>query len=577
MTSLQLKEPTALQLRDYQEEDLQKILSYWEQGDKAILWQLPTGTGKTEGAIRLAEHFETTIFVTHKKELHYQTIDRFQKYGFKTADHRETVSRQPQKGKVNFYTVQMRFRPEIDENTLLIIDEVHRSPAKSYVKWISVAKGKILGLSATPWRLSHKQGFDHLFDRLVSNYTTNEMVDRGWLCHYSIITPYSRQVEVVGGRTQGRYGDYIESEINVSVLETDAIVEFWQRFAKQDSKTLWFVPTVEAAIKLEATMTRNGLEAVAVTAETSQSFRDIAYEAFEKGIIRHLINVLIYTEGIDVPDVDIIVMARPTKSLSLWLQCSGRGLRIVEDNPDKVLTILDLGNSIKKEMWAPFDATWSLYPRGKGGFGRPILVECIQGCGAIVHPSHRMCYNCGQAQYYECPGCKRDRRGFMPEEGVCRDCQIVKQQEILAQKRESDIQRYKESVERIQERKAQDIAFDNPYKVARIHSQTPTEQIYASYPTFKPVDDVHNSIPVLERSINIITPENAYKIKQRFSYDAERITIHVYVNNRVQQGTLRYYVDDFQLAVTASDQQLEKACRDVTRYEHYNYDVLSLA
>ena len=405
-------------LRDYQREPVEEAAAHLDAGRRTII-QCPTGGGKTEMAIVLVKrHLSNSIrreskevhpralWLTHREELRRQTGSRFNRYGVDTTDlsERKPQDRKLKRGELAIVSPQVRnvhaLASQADEHDLLVVDEAHHSPAATWAKLINEWPGKVLDLTATPWRLSEKEGFDHLFNALVTGPSINRLRDRGYLSNYALYAPGG--AHVVGGTVRG--GDYAPDDIDVRVLATNKVVEAWSELKPSDARTIWYVPTQSAARQLHDTLSRFEIDATIILSETTPEERRPALARFSNNEINHIINVMTLTEGIDVPEANCIVFARPTKSLTLFLQVMGRGLRPMGG---KKAILIDLGHSFKNFGIDPFDTIeWALDPRGPQVMGDTPMKTC-PNCASIIHTGCRTCPACEIVLGEECVGCRR--------------------------------------------------------------------------------------------------------------------------------------------------------------------------
>ena len=407
-------------LRDYQREPVEEAAAHLDAGRRTII-QCPTGGGKTEMAIVLVKrHLSNSIrreskevhpralWLTHREELRRQTGSRFNRYGVDTTDlsERKPQDRKLKRGELAIVSPQVRnvhaLASQADEHDLLVVDEAHHSPAATWAKLINEWPGKVLGLTATPWRLSEKEGFIDLFDELVIGPSIDDLCKDNHLAKYVLYAPRDQDTRVVGGRIHA--GDYALDQIDVKVLATARIVEMWQALKPEDARTIWYVPTVKAARQLKDTLASFKIQTLLIVNDTEQRERLPALEHFANGEFEHIINVMTLTEGIDVPGANCIVLARPTMSMVVFLQTLGRGLRPTDN---KKAVLIDLGHSYNNFGCYPFgDVPWTLKPRGAQTSGEAPMKSC-PCCDAVMYTGCRSCPGCELTLGEECTGCHR--------------------------------------------------------------------------------------------------------------------------------------------------------------------------
>ena len=411
-----------LQLRPYQQDLLRRVqTALVADAEAKVMMQLPTGGGKTiiAGGL-LADRLtggRKAVWLTHRKELAEQTC------GMLTEAHisamtdvnwtpgtdapamsqgvvilmAQTVSRRTAKREVwNRYNV----------DDLMVIDEAHHAAAEGWERAMQQWPGPIVGMTATPWRLSKKEGFDHLFGALRCGPQVADLQADDWLCGAQTLLPPPEQ-RIKGGDVD-LTGDYTESGIEQANQDrpnvmTAGVLEFWRKHA-DDRPTIAYAVSVEHAHNLTAVFNDAGMRAAVILGDSKREERDKAIAGFRDGTIKVLVNVVVATEGFDLPDASCIVIARPTMSLALYLQMVGRGLRPKDDN----CRILDLaGNSVTHGL-PEEDRVWSLRPRGTQEPGEAPVVTCPK-CETVSHAASHHCRGCGYAFGKECGRCGKWR------------------------------------------------------------------------------------------------------------------------------------------------------------------------
>ena len=423
------------ELRDYQRELLQEVLHRLETDDrKRVMMQLPTGGGKTVivGALlaELLKGNRRAVWLTHRRELVEQTGEMLNRAGVRTViDRRWPVGEEAQARRGSTVILMAQTTGSraskgmiwggYNANDLMVIDEAHHVPAKRYAEAMEQWPGMVLGMTATPWRLSEKEGFDHLFSQLVCGPRIADLQARGALCKAKVLVPSEGQ-RIKGGRP-GQTGDYIPSGItraNESRVMTAEAVNVWKRYAA-DRPTIAYAVSKEHARNLQAFFqdNDNDIRAEVILSNTERERRRAAIDGFKRGYVRVLINVLVATEGFDLPDASCVLMARPTKSLGLYLQMAGRGLRPKPGGGDCL--ILDLSGNTLEHGLPEAHRNWSLAPRGKqeappppngidDGVSETGGKTCGR-CGRLRGWRHwEYEHHCGDAHDLVCDLCHRD-------------------------------------------------------------------------------------------------------------------------------------------------------------------------
>ncbi len=400
------------ELRGYQQDLLESVHLLLDAPDARVMLQLPTGGGKTRIAGELLSRWlkdgRKAVWLTHRRELAAQTEGMLQQYGVtavkdmkwrpgdKTPElpngvvilMAQTVSRRTAAAEVwNGY----------DARDLMTIDEAHHATADGWARAMGQWPGPVLGMTATPWCLSQREGFDHLFGELVCGPQVAALQSDGSLCRARVLTP-PKEERMEGGQLDYT-GDYSEPGIERANENRDVwtagALRFWQKHG-EGRQTVVYAVSVMHARNLAGVFNDAGIPAKALLAETPDAKRAELIGQFRSGDLKALINVAVATEGFDLPDAACVLLTRPTMSLALYLQMVGRGLRpkLGQDNGDCV--ILDLaGNSLRHGL-PEEDREWSLRARGEQPPGDAPLIWC-EKCDALSPASNHQCGNCGWA------------------------------------------------------------------------------------------------------------------------------------------------------------------------------------
>ena len=315
-------------LRDYQQEMKLRLFEEWGY-HRNVMVQMPTGTGKTHLLTAIVGEFlhgsNTPVWiVAHRRELVEQIEETVARYGMRTED-----------GRVRVLSIQWLSRngKVMDEEPgLIVIDEAHHALAETYRElWKRYPQARKLGMTATPCRLNGR-GFTDLFDSLITSWTVEEFIGKGWLSSFDYVSirADSREQRLIDSlKKRGADGDYQVKEMN-AVLNRETSIkglyESVERYAA-GKKGIVYAISIAHARRIAACYSAHGLDAVAIDSRTPASERKKLVEGFRQGRIRVLVNVDIFSEGFDCPDVEFVQLARPTLSLAKYLQQVGRGLR----------------------------------------------------------------------------------------------------------------------------------------------------------------------------------------------------------------------------------------------------------
>ena len=237
----------------------------------------------------------------------------------------------------------MKHYDEIEEEPgMIVIDEAHHALAKTYKEmWERFPNAKFLGLTATPCRLNGK-GFTDLFDVLVQSWSVPEFIRNGRLATYDFVSIKSDGVTqrlIDSLQKRGADGDYQNKEMDRLLNKKPSIDRLYRSLEEygKDRKGIVYAINIRHAQKITKLYQEHGVKAIAIDSKTPATERQQDIEAFKKGDIQVLVNVDIFSEGFDCPDVEFVQLARPTLSLAKYLQMVGRGLRVAKGKKNCVI------------------------------------------------------------------------------------------------------------------------------------------------------------------------------------------------------------------------------------------------
>ena len=382
------------------------------------MMQLPTGGGKTVIAGALLNAWlkggRKAVWLTHRKELVTQTRDLLANAKVATSvDARwkpgdDAPARRNRVAILMAQTVSRRTAGKIvwtkySHDDLMIIDEAHHAAAAGWTRAMQQWPGRILGMTATPWRLSQKEGFDHLFSALLCGPSIVDLQSGNYLCGAQVLRPSSQWV--IRGGEVGMDGDFTDAGIeaaNQANIMTAGGLKFWQEHA-QDRQTIVYAVSVDHARNLSAFFRDAGVPAAAMLGSTKDKERAALIAAFKNGYLKVLVNVAVATEGFDLPDASCVVITRPTRSLTLYLQMVGRGLRPKKDGGNCL--ILDLAANAELHGLPEDDRKWSLEPRAEeDDVGDAVTVWC-ERCDTVSPAASHTCQKCGAPFGKDCSRC----------------------------------------------------------------------------------------------------------------------------------------------------------------------------
>ena len=334
-----------IKLFDYQE-DMKERIEKALRLHRSVMAQMPTGTGKTYLLTAVIDSFvsnnpkEKVWIVAHRRELVSQIDETVRKFHSYSASNTSSLL-----SSVKAMSIQwlMRHYDEIEEEPgMIVIDEAHHALAETYKEmWERFPKAKFLGLTATPCRLNGK-GFTDLFDVLVQSWGVPDFISKGRLATYDFVSIKSDGVTqrlINSLQKRGADGDYQNKEMDMLLNKKPSIERLYRSLEEfgKDRKGIVYAINISHAQKITKLYQEHGVKAIAIDSKTPATERQQDIEAFKKGDIQVLVNVDIFSEGFDCPDVEFVQLARPTLSLAKYLQMVGRGLRVAKGKKNCVI------------------------------------------------------------------------------------------------------------------------------------------------------------------------------------------------------------------------------------------------
>ena len=348
-----------MKLRDYQQEALESVINLYKSGVNSQLVVLPTGSGKTVVIASILKHFnKKALIIAHRKELIHQNksvIEKFCKIktgiyasGLKDLDKDIVIG-----------SIQSCYRTESIERLnkkdfeILVIDEAHHSAAKTYRKLINglgfIGSDKLLlGFTATP-SLSNGNTLGEIYEEIAYSKQISEMIKKN---HLSDVIGRKIRTGINLDTVKMQGGDYSQSALSRMIdasSRNKLIVKKYKLHA--NNKSIAFCASISHAKSLSAEFIANGIKSDVIYGQMNDIERKRVLSNLKDGTISVLTSVGILTEGFDMPTIQTILMARPTKSKSLYIQMVGRGLRKSENKKKcLILDFMDENHNLKQDI-----------------------------------------------------------------------------------------------------------------------------------------------------------------------------------------------------------------------------------
>lgn len=296
-----------------------------------------------EIARRTTKNNNRVMFLIHRKEVLKQAVKTFNEQGVNrnllTAGMVQTLTRRVDK---------------LPTPDVILVDEAHHALAKSYQNILNkFPKAIVLLFTATPHRTGRVQ-LDQIADDIIVGQSIHELTDKGFLAPFRYFQPpgdFDSKL-LKRGSTGDFTNDSMQQAMNTKIF--GHIVKQYKRIAP-GMQAVVYTYSIDSAIKIAAEFNSEGISAVEVDGTTSKEKRAVAVRKFRNQKIKILVNVNLFTEGVDLPNVDCVIMARPTASLALYLQFS---MRCLNPRPGKTAIIIDHANNFKSFGYPDDDRDW---------------------------------------------------------------------------------------------------------------------------------------------------------------------------------------------------------------------------
>lgn len=381
-----------MSLRPRQLKAVEDVRAAYRKGIRAPILCAATGFGKTHTAAEIIrgalEKGRTVWFLAHLREILDDTGRRLDQAGISYG---EIGAGKPfnYERSVQIVSVQSAVRrDDLPWPDLVIVDECHLAVANTYKKVLaSVGDPPLLGLTGTPYRLDGR-GLNELFDLIIPTCSTQDLIDEGLLAPVRYFAPYCPDLSKV--KTQ--MGDYkvseLEEHMNTAQI-TGNVVEHYRKHC-EGKRAVAFCTSIKHSEAVASNFRAHGYKAVAISGESKPCERRDALKGLKDGSIQVVCNAQLWVAGVDVPEIECIILLRPTKSVTFYLQAIGRGLRTAPGKDG--LIVLDHAGCVFHHGVPTKARQWDLRGRPKKEQA-PDVKQC-PACFAAHEPAP-VCPECG--------------------------------------------------------------------------------------------------------------------------------------------------------------------------------------
>lgn len=386
-------------LRPHQQSALDDLRLAIREGARRVVCQLPTGAGKTVCAAHIVAGARAkgkrVAFCVPTLGLVDQTFDRFLENGIDASDmgviQADHGWRRPH-APIQIATAQTLARRRLPEVDVVIVDEAHVQ-FSVYERWMKESSALFIGLTATPWA----KGMGRKWDRLVKGASMTELIGMGYLSPFRVFAPSTPNLDGIATVA----GDYHEGQLadrmNKPTLVADIVTTWIDR--GEDRPTLCFATGRDHARAIHDRFAEFGIPVAYVDAHTPREERDEIGRKLGTGEIKVVCNIGCLTTGIDW-DVRCLILARPTKSHSLFTQIIGRALRTADGKADALIldhsdTHSRLGLVTDIDFDEMDDGSKKQQERAKKREKSVPLPKCCPACTALMPVGNVSCLECG--------------------------------------------------------------------------------------------------------------------------------------------------------------------------------------
>ena len=378
-------------LRSYQKEAADAAVNAYKSNTKVNgLLVLPTGSGKSLIIADIASRIDSPLLVfCPSKEILEQNVAKFSSYGIVDFGIYSASAGCKDINRITFATIGsvMNHIDDFRQFRYVMIDEAHVVNSKSgqYKRFIEAENRQVIGLTATPYRLSNYIGGSMLkfltrtrpriFTQVLYACQVSDLLAKGFLAklrYFDLTT-----IDMSHIRSNSTGADYDEKSLKIEY----ELSGFYDKLAQTTYRVLHpkngiarngvlvFTRFIREADELCGKMKAKGYSSAIVTGETPTAEREQILAKFKAGEISVVANVGTLTTGFDYPELDTVIMARPTKSLALWYQCVGRAIRPCKGKDG---WIIDLGGNYRRfgkvedlKMYDSGHGKWIVTSNGK--------------------------------------------------------------------------------------------------------------------------------------------------------------------------------------------------------------------
>lgn len=385
-----------MSLRQYQQDGVKLMRTSISNGHKRIFYCAPTGSGKTRTfCFLVSQHLKKggkVLIITDRIELLKQAGKDFENIEEIKAGHEPDLSKSLHVSMIETLHVRMDkeyYQKFLSTRTMTIIDEGHKCAFDKIFPFFSET-AFVFGFSATPKRDGKQPSLDTFYTDMVQTIDVPELIEQGFLA--KAIT-YGVDIDMKGIKKKG--SDYDQDSVAQMFSEKklyEGVIENYNTICP-NTKAILYASNVNSSKEIVEKFNLAGIPARHLDGKTPKKERTETFLWFKECKVGVLSNCGVATTGYDEPTIQSVILYMCTLSLIKFLQCAGRGGRIIPNVKDSFF-LLDFGNNVKTHNFWESPRSWSLEKKKKKDKVGPAPVKICPGCRAMLPVSANECSFC---------------------------------------------------------------------------------------------------------------------------------------------------------------------------------------